>query len=66
MVSKILYFELDTDENVFYDENGERVDSILEFITTNDLYLFRQDPGYYCIFEYRHDKSVLIELYVEE
>ena len=61
----ILYFDFDPGENVFYDKDGLMVDSILEFITPNDLYLFRQDPGC-CIFECRYDRMILIELTIDE
>lgn len=61
----ILYFSYDSEENMFYDQCGIRVTNIFEVITPNNLFLFRQDPGY-CIFPHRDDNRILCEILTDE
>lgn len=48
-------------ENDFFDECGQRIQNIFEYITPNDLWLFRQDPGYN-IFPARFDRHIGVEI----
>lgn len=57
-VLQIFYFE---EENFFTDEDGQVIENIFEFITPNDLYLFRGDPGN-CIFPRRDISGELCEI----
>jgi len=34
-----------SDENIFYASDGKQILNIYDYITTNDLYLFRHDQG---------------------
>lgn len=57
-------FMYDKERNRFYDIYGNRVHNILEFVTPNDLILFRNDPGYN-IFPLRDVDEWLCELILE-
>lgn len=57
----ILYFIYDSIGNTFYDQYGVRVINILEFLTPNDLFLFKNDP-WYCIFPHRDNYRIMCEI----
>jgi len=59
-----LFVCYDPDENMFYDRYGSLI-NILEMITPNDLFLFRQDPGY-CTFPHRKNNKILCEILTNE
>ena len=64
-MSNILYFILDPNKNIFYTQDGTMVANMYEFITPNDLFLFRYDHGYN-IFRHRENSLTLCELVIEE
>jgi len=53
------------DENVFYDVHGYVIVNIFEFLTPNDIYLFRQDHGY-CMFPVRFGRKIMCEIMTDE
>lgn len=55
----------DVCNNVFIDEDGFVVFGIFEFITPNDLYLFRQREKYMVV-NHRSLSGVVCELYYPE
>ena len=57
----ILQFFYDSEENIFYDQCGIRVVNIFEVLTPNDIFLFKQDPGYNA-FPHRDDHRILCEI----
>ena len=59
-----LFFDFDSKENIFYDECGMMVMNILEFITPNNLFLFRQDFGR-CAFYHRDNPHILCVLLMD-
>jgi hypothetical protein len=60
---RFLYYN--TEQNMFYDQNGILIINIFELITPNDLLLFRQDPGH-CIFQYKNKDNILYEIFTDE
>lgn len=52
------------DTNEFYDSCGFPIINIFEFITPNDLYLFRH--GHQYMFPHRKHKGILCEFDMEE
>lgn len=58
----VLYFELDLETNLFYDQCGMRVDDMFEILTPNDLYLFRESNVDSLIFRHRHDRNILCDV----
>lgn len=63
--TEVLYFLWDPQENKFYNEYGLLIVNIFEFITPNDLFLFRHDHGN-SIFQHRTDTHILCEILVDE
>lgn len=61
----IFYIFWSETENCFYDEDGFRIINILDYITPNDLFLFRQDHGC-CLFPHRQNKDLFCEIFTEE
>ena len=59
------YISFDSQTNTFWDANGQRIENNFTILTPNDIFLFRQDPGY-CIFPHRKLKSVTCEIFTEE
>jgi len=57
----ILQFFYDSEENTFYDQCGIRVANIFEVLTPNDIFLFKQDPGYN-VFRHRDDSRIMCEI----
>lgn len=60
----IFYITYYPDTNEFYDSCGFVITNIFEFITPNDLYLFRHGVQY--TFQHRLIKGVLCEFDMEE
>lgn len=52
----------DADSNVFVDEDGFIVWSLLELITPNDLFLFHAHKEY-MVFNHRSLKNLLVEIF---
>lgn len=52
----------DADHNWFVDEDGEIVYNMYQYITPNDLYLFKRSKCY-MVFPFVQEKGVSIELY---
>jgi len=57
----VLQFFYDSEENIFYDQCGIRVVNIFGALTPNDIFLFKQDPGYN-IFRHREDPRIICEI----
>lgn len=55
---RIFFFK---EENVFTDNDWNVIINPFQFITPNDLYLFRHDPGYSC-FPKADDPEILVEI----
>ena len=54
-----LFFYHDVEANRFFDQCGKKMDTILEVITPNDLYLFRKDPEKFHKFIHRYDRRIM-------
>lgn len=63
--TKLIRILYDRRLNMFYDVAGHRLTNVFEFITPNDLYLHRNDPGE-TIFPHRNDPSIMCEIITEE
>jgi hypothetical protein len=61
MTNNVVYFFYDEANNLFYDDRGMIRTDIQLYLSPNDLFMFRQDPGY-CIFPHRNIKGVLCEI----
>jgi hypothetical protein len=61
----VLNIYWDPNENMFYDPCGIRIRNIFALVTPNDIFLFRQNPGY-CSFPCRNDRRILCEISIEE
>jgi len=61
---EVLQFFYDSEENIFYDQCGIRVVNIFEALTPNDIFLFKQDPGYN-IFHHRGNPRIICEVFAE-
>ena len=57
----VLQFFYDSEENIFYDQCGQIVTNIFEVLTPNDIFLFKQDPGYN-VFPHRDNNRILCEI----
>jgi hypothetical protein len=59
----ILQFYYDPKENTFHvcDQFGSRVVNILKALTPNDIFLFKQDPGYN-VFFHKDNSHILCEI----
>jgi len=57
----VLQFFYDSEENIFYDQCGQIVINIFEVLTPNDIFLFKQDPGYN-VFSHRDNNRILCEI----
>lgn len=57
----MLYLMFFPSENIFLDDCGMQIQNIFKMITPNDLYLYRQDPGYN-IFPCRFDPHIGVEI----
>lgn len=62
---QVLYIYWSEKENIFYDTQGIQIPNIFDMVTPNDIFLFRQDPGY-CTFPYRHNNLILCEILTDE
>jgi hypothetical protein len=60
----ILYIFYDTEKNIFYEDFYNEIYNIFDFLTTNDIFLFRRDPGN-CVFPHRYDRKILCEILVD-
>lgn len=61
----ILFFQWDSQNNIFYDDCGVPVTNIFEVITPSDLLLFREDHGR-CAFFHRDYPEILCVLLVDD
>ena len=57
--------EYNPEERTFHHE-GFRVVDIFQYITPNDLFLFRHDPEEHCLFQHRYEPDLLCELFTYE
>lgn len=62
---EILYFIYDPVENVFYNQYGVVILNIFEYITPNNLFLFKQDFGY-CLFTHKNNHRIWCEILLKE
>ena len=58
---EMLYILWDETTNTFWDTCGKRLTNIFDYITPNDMFLFRNDPGS-CSFPHRGDYRILCEI----
>lgn len=64
-IQDAMAFFYDVVNNVFLDEDGFIVWNMLEFVTPNDLYLFRHHEQY-MVFQHRSLPGIMCELYYPE
>lgn len=59
------YVYYDGVENAFYDQCGMHITNIYDYVTPNDIYLFRKDNGN-CCFTSRCDRRIIIEIITDD
>lgn len=62
----IIYIYYNKKDNIFYSIFDSPIYNIFEFVTPQDILLFKNDPGYN-IFSYRYNDDILVEIveYIE-